>query len=64
MGARTRPWLQSICRVLAITAEYNLESPLDYKTALLNADVEEGMIVKMAPKYEEFDENVVPMENF
>ena len=54
--------LQSIRMVLAIAAEYNLECwQLDYNTAFLNADVTEEVYVKMAPGYEEFDENGVPM---
>ena len=53
--------LQTICMVLAIVAEYNLECwQLDYNIAFLNADVEE-VYVKMALGYEEFDGNGVPM---
>ena len=48
--------------VLAIASEYNLECwQLDYNIALLNADVTEEVHVKMAPGYEEFDENGVPV---
>ena len=54
--------LLSICVVLAITTEYNLECwQLDYNTAFLNADVTEEVHVKMAPGCEEFDENGVPL---
>ncbi|CAN0562946.1 unnamed protein product, partial [Laminaria digitata] len=54
--------LQSIRMVLAIAAEYNLECwQLDYNTAFLNADVTEEVYVKMAPGYEKFDENGVPL---
>ena len=34
---------------------------LDYNTAFLNADATEEVYVKMAPRYEEFDENGVPL---
>ena len=48
--------------VLAIAAEHDLECwQLDYNTAFLNADVEEEVYFKMAPGYEEFDENGSPM---
>ena len=48
--------------VLSIAAEYNLEWwQLDYNTAFLNADVTEEVYVKMAPGYEQFDENGVPL---
>ena len=54
--------LQSIRMVLATAAEYNLECwQLDYNTAFLNADVKEEVYVKMAPGYEQFDENGVPL---
>ena len=43
--------------VLAIAAEYSL----DYNTAFLNADVTEKIYVKMAPGYERFDKNGVPL---
>lgn len=47
--------------LLAIAAECDLECwYLDYSTVFLNGDVEEEY-VKMAPKYEEFDESGVPM---
>ena len=53
--------LQSIRMVLAIAAEYNLECwQRDYNTAFLNADVTEEVYAKMAPGYEQFDENGVP----
>ena len=46
----------------SIVAEYNLECwQLDYNTTFLNADVEEEVHIKMAPGYEEFDGNRVPM---
>ena len=45
-----------------IAVEYNLECwQLDNHTALLNADVTEEVYVKMAPRYEQCDENVVPL---
>ena len=54
--------LQSIRMVLAIAAEYNLECwQLDYNTAFLNADVTREVYVRMAPGYEKFDENGVPL---
>ena len=54
--------LQSIRMVLPIAAEYNLEWwQLDYNTAFLNADVTEDVFVTMAPGYEEFDDNRVPL---
>ena len=54
--------LQTICKVLAIVAEYNFKCwQLGYNTAFLNADVEEEVHIKMAPGYEEFDGNRVPM---
>ena len=43
--------------VLAVAAEYNLECwQLDSNTAFLNADATEKVYVKMAPRYEQFDE--------
>lgn len=52
---------QSIRMVLAMAAEYNLECwKVDYNATFLNADVEEGVYVKMVPGCEEFDENRVP----
>ena len=48
--------------MLATAAEYNLRCwQLDYKTAFLNADVTEEICVKVAPEYEQFDENGVPL---
>ena len=48
--------------VLAIAAEYKLECwQLEYNTAFLNADFTEEVYVKMAPRYEQFDENRVPL---
>lgn len=48
--------------VLAVVARYKLEYlQLDYNTIFLNADVEEEVCVKMAPEYEEFDKNGVPL---
>ena len=48
--------------VLATAAGYNLECwQLDYNTAFLNAAVTEEVYVKMAPGYEQFDENGVPL---
>ena len=48
--------------VLVIAAEYNLECwQLNYNTAFLNTDVAEEVYVKMAPAYEELDDNGVPM---
>ena len=49
--------------VLAIAAEFDFECwQLDYNTAFLNAKVEEDVYVKMAPGYEEFSNDGVPME--
>ena len=43
--------------VLAIAAEYNLDSwQLDYNSAVLNADAIEEVHVKIAPGYEELDD--------
>ena len=54
--------LQSIRMVLAIAAEFDFECwQLDYNTAFLNAKVEEEVYVKMAPGYEEFNNDGVPM---
>ena len=54
--------LRSIRMVPPIPAEYNPDCwQLDYNTAFLNADVTEEVYVKMAPGYEEFDENGVPL---
>ena len=54
--------LQSIRMVLAIAAEFGFEYwQLDYNTAFLNAKVEEEVYVKMAPGYEEFSNDGVPM---
>ena len=54
--------LQSICMVLAIAAEFDFECwQLDYNTAFLNATVEEEVYVKMAPGYEEFNNDGVPI---
>ena len=54
--------LQSIRMMLAIASEYNLECwQLDYNTVFLNADVTEEVYVKMAPGYEQFDEDGVPL---
>ena len=54
--------LQSICMVLVIAAEFDFECwQLDYNTAFLNAKVEEEVYVKMAPGYEEFNNDGVPM---
>ena len=48
--------------VPGIAVEYNLMCwQLDNNTAFLNADVTEEVYVKMAPGYEQFDENVVPL---
>ena len=48
--------------VLTMASEYNLECwQLDYNTAFLNADGTEEVYVRMAPGYEGFDENGVPM---
>ena len=48
--------------VLAIAAEFDFECwQLDYNTAFLNAKVEEEVYVKMAPEYEEFNNDGVPM---
>ena len=47
---------------LAIAVEYHREcSQLECNTAFLNADVTEEVYVKVAPGYEEFDDNEVPM---
>ena len=54
--------LQSIRMVLAIAAEFDFECwQLDYNTAFLNAKVEEEVYVKMAPGYEGFSNDGVPM---
>ena len=54
--------LQSIRMVLAIAAEFGFECwQLDYNTAFLNAKVEEEVYVKIAPGYEEFNNDGVPM---
>ena len=54
--------LQSIRVVLAIAAEFDFECwQLDYNTTFLNAKVEEEVYVKMAPGYEEFSNDGVPM---
>ena len=54
--------VQTIRMLLAIVAEYNLECwQLDHNTVFFNADVEKEVYVKMAPGYEEFDGNGVPM---
>ena len=48
--------------VLATAVEYNLECwQLDYTNTFLNADVTEEGYVKMAPGYEQFDENGIPL---
>ena len=48
--------------VLAIAAEFDFEYwQLDYNTAFLNAKVEGDVCVKMAPGYEEFSNDGVPM---
>ena len=48
--------------MLAIAAEFDFECwQLDYNTAFLNAKVEEDVYVKMAPGYEEFSNDGVPM---
>ena len=53
---------QSTRMVLTIAAELNLECwQLDYNTAFLNADVTDEVYVKMAPEYEQFDENGVSL---
>ena len=54
--------LRSIRMVLAIAAEFDFECwQLDNSTAFLDAKVEEEVYVKMAPGYEEFNNNRVPM---
>ena len=55
--------LQSIRMVLAIAAEFDFEGlQLDYNTAFfLNAKVEEEVHIKMAPGYEAFNNDGVPM---
>ena len=54
--------LQSIRMVLAIAAEFDFECwQLGYNTVFLNAKVEEKVYVKMAPGYEEFSNDGVPM---
>ena len=54
--------LQSIRMVVAIAAEFDFECwQLDYNTAFLNAKIEEEVHVKMAPGYEEFNNDGVPM---
>ena len=54
--------LQSIRMVLATAAEFDFEClQLDYNTAFLNAKVAKEVYVKMAPGYEEFNNDRVPM---
>ena len=54
--------LQSIRMVLAIAAEFDFECwQRDYNTAFLNTKVEREVYVKMAPEYEEFHNDGVPM---
>ena len=54
--------LQSNRKVLAIPVECNIECwEVDWNTRFLHADVTEGVYVKMAPRYEEFDENGVSL---
>ena len=54
--------LQSIRMMLAKVAEFDFECwQLDYNTAFLNAKVEEDVYVKMAPGYEELNNDGVPM---
>ena len=54
--------LQSIRMVLVIAAKFNFECwQLDYNTAFPNAKVKEEVYVKMAPGYEEFNNDGVPM---
>ena len=54
--------LQSIRMMLAIAVELDYEvHMLDVQTAFLNADVEEDVLVKMAPSYETNDEAGVPL---
>ena len=54
--------LVSIRMVLVTAAEYDLECwKLDYNTAFPNANVTEGVYVKMGTGYEPFDENGVPL---
>ena len=48
--------------VLAMAAEFDFKCwQLDYNTVFLNAKVEEEVYVKMAPGYEEFSNDGVPM---
>ena len=48
--------------VLAIAAKFDFRCwQLDYNTVFLNAEVEEEFYVKMAPGYEEFSNDGVPM---
>ena len=54
--------LQSIRMVLAIEADIDYECwQFDCNTAFLNAKVEEEVYVKMAPGYEEFNNDGVSM---
>ena len=54
--------LQSIRIVLAIAAEFDFECrQLDYNIVFLNAKVEEEVYVEMAPGYEEFSNEGLPI---
>ena len=54
--------LQSIGMELATAAELDYEVPmLNVQTAFLNADVKEGVSVKMAPDYKSNDKAGVPL---
>ena len=60
-GTFTRLKLQSTCMMLAIAAELDNEVlMLDVQTAFFNADVEEEVLVNMAPGYETYDKSGVP----
>lgn len=54
--------LRSICVVLAVVAEYDLECwQIDHNTAFPSAELKEEVYVKMVAGYEEFDANGTPI---
>lgn len=53
---------QSICMVLAVAVEYDLECwRMDYNTACLIAELKKEVYVRMAPGYGDFGANGTPM---
>ena len=54
--------LQNVRMVLTIAAKYDFECwQLDYNTAFLTTKVEEDVYGKIAPGYEDFDDNGFPL---